>query len=216
MERKNKKNKQKKKRCITLKLGPAGHRAVKHNTLACQSGWSHLFYFFYFFLLPDWKASLWCCAAPRLAHVWLSASLCWCMCSRVCSTSCLVQGAHVASAHVSVSLCRHTSFPCVCTIDSILRIHKSRKGRRGAAHFDPLCKCNETLSPQALHIVCSDFSRKGKKKKKCKRSKNEPMHTDENSAISPSISSNFFFHPSKPHTCTHSHSPGYDSTWDRR
>lgn len=29
-------------------------------------------------------------------------------------------------------------------------------------YFDPLCKCNETISPQAVQIVFSDFSPKKK------------------------------------------------------
>lgn len=33
-------------------------------------------------------------------------------------------------------------------------------------HFDPLCNCNETIYPQALHTVRSDFSKKKKFKKK--------------------------------------------------
>lgn len=60
-------------------------------------------------------------------------------------------------------------------------------------YFDPLCKRNETVSPQALHMVSSDFS-----ETKRKRSKNEPMHTYKKSAISLSVASNI-----SPHAQTH-------------
>lgn len=81
------------------------------------------------------------------------------------------QGGDYVVCHVDFHVCMQTSpcfftpFSCVCMIDSILRIHKEGEEER-KMYFDSLCKCNGTISPQALHIVCSKKCKHSEKKKK--------------------------------------------------
>lgn len=121
------------KMCIVLELWPAGHIAVKHNTLACQSGEGNLFCF-----IAELKALSWGFSLPAYVHM---------------------------NTYRCIHLSTYSFFFCPSewTIDSMLTIHKERR-RETKMYFDPLCKCNETISPQAVQIVCSDFSPKKKKK----------------------------------------------------
>lgn len=102
-----------KEKCICWKneqcavtRGPAGHKAVKHNTLACQSGWGNLFSF-----ITELKAVLISCTGPVALH------LHWgCVYVVRCGFSCVFS--------------LWWTFSCLYMIDSILTICKERKGER--------------------------------------------------------------------------------------
>lgn len=115
------------------------------------------------------------------------SSACMAVCS-ICHVSCGFMWFLIYSCtcmHLSFHPSAHIS--CACMIHSILTVHNKQreKGKCILTHYATLMKLY--IHRRYIQFVLTSVK---KKKKKSKHSKNEPMHTYRNSAISVRISSN--------------------------